>query len=411
MTGARIDTPAPREAPDDPAPARTGAAGRSVSSDLGPLESRPPESGPPGSGQPESGQPESAQPGPVAPGSEAPAPEEPADPPAATRDRGNGSPPAAAGAAPSRAMLAGIIAGALAGALAGGGVVWFVRPSAPPPAADPAELAALRADVAALAARLGTLEPRVPADPAAALLALEGRLAVLEGRGWVDPAAIAAEFEALRAAQAEAAGTTAAEAALGAARDRAIAEIEAAREAMRAQDAARAAAAEAELRASVRRGLIAGIGAALETGAPLGPLLDDLAQAGVAVPEALGAVAAGAPTQAALIEGWAPVARAALAASRRIDPEAPIGQRIADFLRIQTGARPLRPQAGQGADAILSRAEAALRSGALGDAAAEIATLPPEAAAALAGWMTDFEARRAALVALAALRAQEGLGP
>ncbi len=405
MTGARIDTPAPREAPDDPAPARTGAAGRSVSSDLGP----------PASGPLASGQTESAQPGPVAPGSEAPAPEEPADPPPATRDRGNGSPAAAAGAAPSRAMpagiRAGIIAGALAGALAGGGVVWFVRPSAPPPAADPAELATLRADVAALAARLGTLEPRVPADPAAALLALEGRLDVLEGRGWVDPAAIAAEFEALRAAQAEAAGTTAAEAALGAARDRAIAEIEAAREAMRAQDAARAAAAEAELRASVRRGLIAGIGAALESGAPLGPLLDDLAQAGVAVPEALGAVAAGAPTQAALIEGWAPVARAALAASRRIDPEAPIGQRIADFLRIQTGARPLRPQAGQGADAILSRAEAALRSGALGDAAAEIATLPPEAAAALAGWMTDFEARRAALVALAALRAQEGLGP
>ncbi|MGA1685317.1 MAG: hypothetical protein ACO38S_12540 [Gemmobacter sp.] len=388
MTGARIDPPAPPDAPEDPAVARPEAAAPSPA------------------------------PAPDEAGSKAPedAPEAPQAPQAPQSREGEApeGAPASGASAPggARPVLAGVIAGLIAGALAGGAVGGFAPgPAAPPPSPDPAEVAALRADLAALGVRLGTLEPRVPADPAPALGALEGRLAALEARGWADPAAIAAEFEALRAAQAAAVGTTAAEAALGAARDRAIAEIEAAREALRAVDAARAAAAEAELRASMRRGLIAGIGAALETGEPFGPLLDDLAQAGTPAPAALGAVAAGAPTGAALVEGWAPAARAALAASRRIDPEAPLGQRIADFLRIQTGARPLRPQAGQGADAILSRAEAALRAGALGDAAAEIATLPPEARAALGGWMAGFEARRAALEALAALRAQEGVGP
>ncbi len=387
MTGARIDPPAPPDAPEDPAVA-----------------------------QPEAAAPSPA-PGQDGTGAKAPedAPEAPQAPqaPQSREDEAPEGAPASGASAPggARPVLAGVVAGLIAGALAGGAVVWFAPgPAAPPPGPDPAEVAALRADLAALGARLGTLEPRVPADPAAALGALEGRLAALEARGWADPAAIAAEFEALRAAQAAAVGTTAAEAAVGAARDRAIAD-QAAREALRAEDAARAAAAEAELRASMRRGLIAGIGAALETGEPFGPILDDLAQAGTPAPAALGAVAAGAPTGAALVEGWAPAARAALAASRRIDPEAPLGQRIADFLRIQTGARPLRPQAGQGADAILSRAEAALRAGALGDAAAEIATLPPEARAALGGWMAGFEARRAALEAFAALRAQEGVGP
>ena len=56
----------------------------------------------------------------------------------------------------------------------------------------------------------------------------------------------------------------------------------------------------------------------------------------------------------------------------------------------------MTPKDGADPDAVLSRAEAALKEGRLNDALAEIETLPPEASAAMDGWVARARARRAA---------------
>jgi hypothetical protein len=103
--------------------------------------------------------------------------------------------------------------------------------------------------------------------------------------------------------------------------------------------------------------------------------------------------------------GFPAAARAALAASVQPDPEAALGDRMLAFLRAQTGARALTPRDGADPDAILSRAEAAMRAGDLDSALAELDSLPPDAAAALAGWRAGAETRAAAVAALADLAA------
>jgi hypothetical protein len=115
----------------------------------------------------------------------------------------------------------------------------------------------------------------------------------------------------------------------------------------------------------------------------------------------------GLPTLAALQSAFPSTARAALAAAPPPE-DAGAGARLIDFLRSQTGARSLAPRAGADTDAILSRAEAAVRQGDLAAALAELAALPPGPAAAAARWRAQAEARLAALAALADLRARLG---
>jgi hypothetical protein len=79
---------------------------------------------------------------------------------------------------------------------------------------------------------------------------------------------------------------------------------------------------------------------------------------------------------------------------------------VGAFLRAQLGVRSLEPREGDDADAILSRAEAALAEGRLGDALAEIETLPEGARAAMSGWAAEATARRDALAAAEALSAE-----
>ena len=66
--------------------------------------------------------------------------------------------------------------------------------------------------------------------------------------------------------------------------------------------------------------------------------------------------------------------------------------------------RSLTPQEGDSADAILSRAEAALTAADLSTAMAELSSLPEAAAGAIAPWLGDAAKRADALTALDALR-------
>ena len=83
----------------------------------------------------------------------------------------------------------------------------------------------------------------------------------------------------------------------------------------------------------------------------------------------------------------------------------PGGRSIGDFLRDNLGARSLEPRDGDDADAVLSRAEGALKAGRLGDALAELETLPDASRAELTGWIELAETRRNAIAAAEELNA------
>lgn len=127
---------------------------------------------------------------------------------------------------------------------------------------------------------------------------------------------------------------------------------------------------------------------AVETGSPRDTALNELAAAGVTVPEALQAEV---PTLAALRHDFPAASRAALAASLKAASadEGAMGK-VANFLKVQTGARSVEPQEGSGPDAVLSRAEAKVQAADIAGALAEIAALPQagQEATRMAAWVT-----------------------
>jgi len=155
--------------------------------------------------------------------------------------------------------------------------------------------------------------------------------------------------------------------------------------------------------ATMRRAALTRIQTALDAGTPFEAALADLEAAGVAAPEALASAAVdGVPTQAGLAERFPDAARRALAVSRSAGAEAGAGG-LGGFLRSQLGARSLEPREGSDPDAVLSRAEAAVRDGRLNDALAEIETLPEGGRAELSDWSADAARRLDALAAAEAL--------
>lgn len=163
-------------------------------------------------------------------------------------------------------------------------------------------------------------------------------------------------------------------------------------------------AAEAAQAASGRAAL-ARVTAALDSGAPFAEALADLTTStGNAAPQVLADVAdAGVPTLAALQDTFPAAARAALDASVRQGVESGEMSRFAAFLKTQLGTRSLEPKEGDDADAVLSRAEAALRQGDIGSALAELDVLDAAGQPAMAEWRAQAEARKAALDAVSAL--------
>lgn len=137
---------------------------------------------------------------------------------------------------------------------------------------------------------------------------------------------------------------------------------------------------------------------ALASGGGFGGALDALG-AGAPIPEALRQHAqTGVATLENLQDGFAGAARAALQATADTTSGA-----IGAFLRTQFGVRSLSPQEGDSVDAILSRAEAAVRAGDLAGALAELDTLPPEGQAAMADWRATAQARKDVIDAAAAV--------
>ncbi len=159
--------------------------------------------------------------------------------------------------------------------------------------------------------------------------------------------------------------------------------------------------AAAAARNAAARAALARVQTALESGAPIGAALGDLEDAiGSSAPEALIAVQDGVPTLASLQDTFPDMARSALATARSEGVSGEETTGFGAFLRTQLDVRSTTPQEGDSADAVLSRAEAAVRTGRLADALAEVSALPEVARAEMSDWLALAESRAAALAAV-----------
>lgn len=307
-----------------------------------------------------------------------------------------------------------LLGGAIAAAL-GFGVARFVTPTAPDVAPVNAELLALRDRVASLESNgasqsdaLKALQSDSSVDQLrgdtnatldqlrtqfdtmnAKLFALEGRLLTVEklpqGSGMEAAAAAAAAAYERELQQM-----------------RAMLDDELARITSQKEDAQTLQVSAAETaKAAAARAAMARVHAALETGQPFGDALFDLTEnGGVNAPKALTSVAAdGIATQQGLQSSFPEAARTALDASIRAAVADGSMDRVSAFFRTQLGTRSLEPKEGDDPDAILSRAEAAVKTGNVDAALTELATMPDAGQPALADWIASATARRDALTA------------
>jgi hypothetical protein len=249
----------------------------------------------------------------------------------------------------------------------------------PAPSAAP-DLSPLTEAVSDMTARVAALEaaPAATGDLTAvntAIASLQADLAALKTAGPVPAAtaALAAEAEA-RLKEAEEQAT-----------------------AMKAEAAALT-------KAAIARAALGRLQAAMDAGAPFADHLSDL---GVEVPALLAENAAtGFPSLNSLRAAFPEAARAALDASLRANMGDSWSERATNFVLSQTGARSLEPKEGTDADAVLSRAEAALGKGDIEAALTEVSTLQEPAKTAMAAWQAQAELRLNGDKAVQALSAQ-----
>jgi hypothetical protein len=295
-------------------------------------------------------------------------------------------------------FVGGLIGGLFAAAL-GYGLAQYVPQGWPiqDTSALQAALVAQQKQTEDLQAKLESL-PAVPdlSGLTEQIKALDARIAALETL----PAGAGADASALQELQSQidalkAAPVTGIDAA---AVEKVMAEAEASAAKIKADAEATAAKANAKL-------ALAQVQAALDSGAPFAASLPALGE----VPAVLAENAqAGLPTLASLIDGFPEAARAAIDAALRADMGESWSDRATNFLRTQTGARSTDPREGNDPDAVLSRAEAALRGGDVKTALDEISALPAPAQAEMAAWRTEAEKRQAGIDAVAGLAAAIG---
>lgn len=336
---------------------------------------------------------------------------------------------------PRRSGFGPMVAGGFVAALIGAGATVGLLPNLPQalrdrlvaPSAAPvdfqADLIAQKAQIDALAQDLAALRaaPAPVADMSGvqaaldeasasaraaqdALAALDGRVQALEAAPPGAPisdngAALQAQIDALKAELAQAGSAQSATqeqiAAAAAQAQAQIAEAQAQAEALRASS-------EAAAQQAVAQAAVARVAAAFEAGNNLAPALVGAEAAGLAVPDVL---KTDIPTAAALNTGFAEAARTALGIARRETAGQSLGEKVGAFLLAQTGARSVEPREGDGPDAVLSRAEAAVDAGDFAAAIAGVAALTPEAQAAMQPWVALAQQRLAAAEAVAALAA------
>jgi len=167
-------------------------------------------------------------------------------------------------------------------------------------------------------------------------------------------------------------------------------------EAERLEQEALAAAEAAVARAAINR-----IATAVDTGAPFADALGDLDTSDV--PAAfVDAAETGVTTSADLKDDFPAAARAALATARS-EGESDDAGGLSGFLLSQFNVRSTSPQEGSSPDAILSRAEAAVKEDRVADALAEIEALPEVARAEITEWTARAQERADVLDAIAIL--------
>ncbi|MEJ1996896.1 MAG: hypothetical protein P8X76_01815 [Maritimibacter sp.] len=327
------------------------------------------------------------------------------------------TPPAPATQSRGTALFIGFLLGGVAAAAIGFGAARYVVPDGWPfpgttPEEDPLpglvatqgdEISGLTTEIARLDAALTALKADSSAADradgiAASVEAVNTRLDEIDAR--------LAAVEKL-APEGSAAADAAAEAydrELTALREMFAGELEKVQSAQADAATLQADAAEAA-QAATGRAALSRVLAALDSGQPYAEALDEFATtSGVDIPDALAAPAAnGVPTLADLQAGFPEAARDALDAAIRAGVEDGSIGRFEAFLRIQLGTRSLEAKAGADPDAVLSRAEAALRQGDLSAVLTELDALPETAKPALAAWRDLVEMRKAALDAGAAL--------
>lgn len=159
-----------------------------------------------------------------------------------------------------------------------------------------------------------------------------------------------------------------------------------------------------EARLAAARSAMTRVLGAIETGDSFAVALTELGEnIDDPIPEALSAVAeTGVATQAALRERFPDDARAALRSAREAgasDADGGNGGGIGGILDKMFEVRSTEPREGNDADAVLSRAEAAVRRGDLAAALTEIEALPDVAKGILEPWVNDATARLNALSA------------
>lgn len=143
---------------------------------------------------------------------------------------------------------------------------------------------------------------------------------------------------------------------------------------------------------------------ALDSGLPYATPLAVFADQGLTIPAGLAVMAdRGVVQVAVLLEQFPSLAHAAIRAETTAQGGRSTMGQLGAFLQAQVATRSLTPQDGTSADAILSRAEAALKSGDLDSALREMRTLSAPAAAVFVEWRRTATARRAAEQGLAQL--------
>lgn len=177
--------------------------------------------------------------------------------------------------------------------------------------------------------------------------------------------------------------------------------------------AAEARAAEAEARRTEGRVALAGLLSDLEqaamSGQPFGAELAAVVDASAtAVAPSLTAASGGIAALADLQDSFPAAARAALSAQRQVDAQQGGRSGLWAFVQDQLGARSVAPKGGDSVDAVLSRAEAALRLGDVDGVLGELKALPEVAQPALADWVAQAAQRQTVLDDINALSAQLG---
>jgi len=161
---------------------------------------------------------------------------------------------------------------------------------------------------------------------------------------------------------------------------------------------------------TVARGVLAQIRAAIEAGGPFDTAIKEFdEQVGQALPNQLRSSAEeGVQTYQELRDSFAEAARSALNAARDELDESEGVTGIGNYLRKKFQARSVTPKTGDDADAVLSRAEQALRENDLNGALNELDALPDAARHQMQPWIDQARERQDALEQLDILSQEIG---